>query len=95
METTDLTKNETELLTLLLKKRVDNYDDDRTMEDNLLEYLSKEITILTVLLRKLYRISEDRIPEDSDLMRFLSESKYHRKVNDDDLEELFYMFKYT
>ena len=95
METVELTKNETELLTLLLTKRFDKYDKDRTVEDNLLEHLSKEITILTVLLRKLHRLSQDRIPEDSDLHKFLIESKYSKTLEDEKLEDLFYMFKYT
>ena len=95
METYELTKTEADLLWLLFKQRNDRPDETRTVEDNLLEVLSKEITILTILLRKLYKISEDRIPEKSELMDCLIESKYSKEVDNDTLESLFYMFKYT
>ena len=95
METHELTETETDLLDLLLKKRASKVDETRTIEDNLLEFLSKEIVILTILLRKVYRLSEDRIPADSDLMKFLIESKYSKEVDDKTLSDLYYMFKYT
>ena len=96
METPTLTENETQLLKLLLNNRMSSFDHaDRGIDDCLLEHLSKEITILTVLLQKLYRLSKDRIPEDSDLMDCILKSKYHDRANDSALNELYYMFKYT